>query len=165
MSFRPRASAEWRNPPRWTKNQRKVKLAAWEDSSTRIRSLGMTCRYVIPFNRTGYNRNVAGGRLPPLRTHRLVIPFICTGSIQGAPGTAHRPFPTISLMGGSIHLHRLYSGRSGRQIAARTDTPVGDTVHPHGFYSGRSLRFRWLVCVLTQRISKTGTSVPSNCQL
>ena len=66
------------------------------------------------------------------------------------PGTAHRPFPTVSLMGGSIQPHRLYSERGGRQIAAPTDTPVGDTIHPHGFYSqrpperhtGRSLRFR-----------------------
>ena len=38
------ATAEWRNPPRWRKNQHKIKLAAWEDSSTRFRSLGMTCR-------------------------------------------------------------------------------------------------------------------------
>ena len=53
--------------------------------------------YVVPFNHTGYIRNVAGGRLPPLRTHRLVIPFIRTGCIRGVPGTAHRPFPTVSL--------------------------------------------------------------------
>ena len=38
------ASAEWRNPPRWMKNQHKIKLATWEDPSTRCRSLGMTCR-------------------------------------------------------------------------------------------------------------------------
>ena len=58
------ASAEWRNPLRWTMNQHKVKLAAWEDSSTRFRSLGMTCRGMVPFNHTGCIRNVAGGRLP-----------------------------------------------------------------------------------------------------
>ena len=54
---------------------------------------------VVPFNRTGCIRNVAGGRLPPLRTHRWVIPFIRTGCICSAPGTAHRPFPTVSLIG------------------------------------------------------------------
>ena len=31
------------------KNQHKIKLAAWVDSSTRFRSLGMTCRGVVPF--------------------------------------------------------------------------------------------------------------------
>ena len=54
---------------------------------------------VVPFNHTGYIRNVAGGRLPPLRTHRWVIPFTRTGYIRSVPGTAHRPFPTVSLMG------------------------------------------------------------------
>ena len=34
LSFRPWASAEWRNPPRGRKYQRKVKSATWEDSST-----------------------------------------------------------------------------------------------------------------------------------
>ena len=37
-------TAEWRNPPRWIMNHHKIKLATREDSSTRIRSLGMTCR-------------------------------------------------------------------------------------------------------------------------
>ena len=54
---------------------------------------------VVPFNRTGCIRNVAGGRLPPLRTHRWVIPFTRTGYIRSVPGTAHRPFPTVSLIG------------------------------------------------------------------
>ena len=36
------------------------------------------------------------------------------------PGTAHRPFPTVSLAGGSGQPHRLYSERGGRQIAAPT---------------------------------------------
>ncbi len=67
------ASAEWRNPPRWIMNLHKIKSATREDSSTRLRSLGMTCRVVVPFNRMGYNCN--------------------------APGTAHRPFPTVSLIG------------------------------------------------------------------
>ena len=60
-----------------------VIFATWEDSSTRIRSLGMTCRDVVPFNHTGYTRNVAGGRLPPLRTHWWVVPFNRTGCIRG----------------------------------------------------------------------------------
>ena len=44
-----RSEAEWRNPPRWRKNQHKIKSATWEDSSTRFRSLGMTYRGVVPF--------------------------------------------------------------------------------------------------------------------
>ena len=73
------ASAEWRNPPRWIMNQHKIKLATREDSSTRLRSLGMTWRGVVPFNRTG---------------------CICH-----APGTAHRPFPTVSLVGCTVQAH------------------------------------------------------------
>ena len=53
------------------------------------------------------------------------------------PGTAHRPFPTVSLKGGTVHPHRLYSGRGGRLVAAPTDTLVGDTIHSHGLYSER----------------------------
>ena len=30
--------AEWRNPPRWKKNHGRIKLAAWEDSSTPFHS-------------------------------------------------------------------------------------------------------------------------------
>ena len=63
-------------------NLRKVKFATWEDFSTRFHSLGMTCRQVIPFNHTGYSGNVAGGRLPPLRTHWWVVPFNRTGYIR-----------------------------------------------------------------------------------
>ena len=54
-----------------------------------------------------------------------------------SPGTAHRPFPMVSLVGGFFHPHRLYSERGGRQIAAPTDISVGGTVQPHGLYSGR----------------------------
>ena len=36
MSFRPWASAEWRNPPRWIKNHHKIKPVTREDSSTRF---------------------------------------------------------------------------------------------------------------------------------
>ena len=91
----------------------------------------MTCRRVVPFNRTGYIRNVAGGRLPPLQTHggvvpftrtgyihhvacgdessplHCVAPFIRTGYIGDVPGTAHRPFPTVSLVG--VFLNRRVS--------------------------------------------------------
>ena len=63
------------------------------------RYIGYTVYRVISFNQTGYLRNVAGGRLPPLRTHRQVIPLIRTGYSCNAPGTAHRPFPTVSLVG------------------------------------------------------------------
>ena len=54
-------------------------------------------------------------------------------------GTAHRPFPTVSLLGGFFQPHGLYSKRGGRQIAAPTVTLGGGTVQPHGFFS---LRFR-----------------------
>ena len=36
-------------------------------------------------------------------TYRQVVPFIRTGCIRRVPGTAHRPFPTVSLVGGSIN--------------------------------------------------------------
>ena len=36
-------------------------------------------------------------------TYRQVVPFIHTGCIRRIPGTAHRPFPTVSLVGGSIN--------------------------------------------------------------
>ena len=94
-------------------------------------SLGMTCGGVVPFNRTGYKRNVAGGRLPPLRSRWGVVPFNHTGSSRYVSGTAHRPFPTVSLVDGIFHPHRLYSGRGGRQVAAPTDTPVGGVFQPH----------------------------------
>ena len=41
---------------------------------------------VVPFNHTGCNRDVAGGRLPPLQTHRLVVPFNRTGRICSVAG-------------------------------------------------------------------------------
>ena len=134
MSFRPLASAEWRNPPRGIMNHHKIKLAAWEDSSTPFHFarndmsgggsvlsawvlfgtlLGdesSPLHGVVPFNHTSYIRDVVGGRLPPLRTHRWVIPFIRTGCIRSAPGTAHRPFPTVSLKGSKRSItHRLAS--------------------------------------------------------
>ena len=80
-----RSKAEWRNPPRWIMNHHKIKQATREDSSTHIRSLGMTCRYVIPVNRTGYNRNVAGGRLPPLHTQPLCAHCYYNGKRRTAP--------------------------------------------------------------------------------
>ena len=42
-----------------------------------------------------------------------VAPFIRTGCIRYAPGTAHRPFPTVSLIGGFLN----------RRIS-KTDTSV-----------------------------------------
>ena len=59
-------------------------------------SVGMTCRWVVPFNRTGCIRNVAGGIVA---APTGVVPIIRTGYILDAPGTAHRPFPTVSLIG------------------------------------------------------------------
>ena len=40
-----------------------------------------------------------------------VVPFNCTGCIRKVPGTAHRPFPTVSLEGGTIQPHGLYTER------------------------------------------------------
>ena len=70
------ASAEWRNPPRWTKNHHKIKLATWEDSST---PLGLTCRGVVPFNQTGYIRYGASPRRGwmALGQRRYIVP--CMG--------------------------------------------------------------------------------------
>ena len=80
----------------------------WFHSSQRVifgtlleRHTGRSLRFrwrVLSFNRTGYIRNVAGGRLPPLRTRRWVMLFIPTGCVRNAAGTAHRPFPTVSLI-------------------------------------------------------------------
>ena len=58
--------------------------------------------------------------MPPLHARRWVIPFNRTGSICHAPGTAHRPFPTVSLVGSTVQPHKLYMQRGGRQIAAPT---------------------------------------------
>ena len=49
-----------------------------------------------------------------------VVPFNRTGYICHAPGTAHRPFPTVSLVGGTVQPQKLYMQRPGRQIAAPT---------------------------------------------
>ena len=49
---------------------------------------------------TGCICNVAG-----------VVPFNQTGYIRGVSGTAHRPFPTVSLVGVTVHPHRLYLKR------------------------------------------------------
>ena len=125
------ASAEWRNPPHGRKNQHKIKLATREDSSTHIRSLGMTCREAGPFcphrlySKRGGRQIAAPTYATPLRLLFLqcgtwyrasstayggppspkgkvmgVVPFIHTDSIRHVPGTAHRPFPTVSLNGG-----------------------------------------------------------------
>ena len=41
---------------------------------------------VVPFNRTGCIRDVAGGRLPPLHARRRVVSFNRTGCIRNAAG-------------------------------------------------------------------------------
>ena len=94
------AQAEWRNPLRGMMNQHKIKLATWEDSSTRFtrseRHIGAlfhsTARVIFA---TPPERHI--GR--SLQFRRWVVPFNRTGYIRHAPGTAHRPFPTISLIG------------------------------------------------------------------
>ena len=62
------ALAEWRNPPRKIKNQRKIKQATREDSST-------------PFYSARNDMSVGGSVCP----HKLYL---------SRNGTAHRPFPT-----------------------------------------------------------------------
>ena len=69
------ASAEWRNPPRGIRNNHKIKIATWEDSST---PLGMTCRGVVPFNQTGYIRYGASpwrGWMA-MNHRRYIVPYI-----------------------------------------------------------------------------------------
>ena len=84
-------------------NQRMVKIATWEDPST-------------PFH-FGRDDMSGGGAVHPHRLYsqrggRLiaaptdVIPFIHMSYIRYAPGTAHRPFPTVSLTGGFLN-HRI----------------------------------------------------------
>ena len=50
-----------------------------------LRSLGMTCRYVVSFNHTGHICNVAGGKIAA---------------------------PTVSLVGATVHPYGFYSQRS-----------------------------------------------------
>ena len=69
---------------------------------------------VVLFNHTGCICNVAGGRLPPLRIRREVVPFIRTGYIHSVPGTAHRPFPTVALVG--VFLNK-YISKTGTSVA------------------------------------------------
>ena len=92
----------------------------------------MTNRRVVPFIHTGCFCNVSrngtqtvlydfadgwyrlsaqvilvtlhGDESSPLH---CVVPFNRTGYIRGVPGTAHRPFPTVSLEGGLVHPHGL----------------------------------------------------------
>ena len=52
------------------------------------RYIGCTMYWMIRFNHTGYICNVAGA-----------VPFNRTRYIRSVPGTAHRPFPTVSLIG------------------------------------------------------------------
>ena len=63
-------------------------------------TVGMTYRGVVPLIRTGYMRNVAGGRLPPLRQCTTFLAFYRT---QIGNRNVKRC--------GSIHPHGLYSSR------------------------------------------------------
>ena len=68
-------------------NLRRVKLATWEDPSAPFhdRQDDMSGK-VVPFTHTGYICSVAGGRLPPLRTHwGGVVPFIRTVCSRNVP--------------------------------------------------------------------------------
>ena len=85
-------------------------------------TVGMTCRWVIPFNHTGCICNVAGGRLPPLHAHRYVISFNHTKCIHYvACGDESSPLHWVyRISGDTILPHRLYPQRGGRLIAAPT---------------------------------------------
>ena len=65
---------------------------------------------VIPFIRTGCICNVAGGRLPPL--HAVGGRYLSSARVIFAtpPGTAYRPFPTVSLVGGFFTQRILKNG-------------------------------------------------------
>ena len=97
-----------------------------------LRPLFLQCTTPYCASSTAY-----GGPPSPKGKVLGVVPFIRRGDIRNAPGTAHRPFPTVSLVGGFLQPHRLYSERGGRQIAAPTDTPVCNSIHPHGLFSQR----------------------------
>ena len=71
-------------------NQRKVKSATWEDSSTHIRSLGMTCRGVVPFCPHGVIfGTLLGDESSPLH---CVVPYIHTGCIRNVAAANSRPY-------------------------------------------------------------------------
>ena len=74
MSFRRSRQRSGGIHPSCGNNLRKVKLATWEDPST-------------PFH---FGRDDISGWFR----------FVPTGYIGGVSGTAHRPFPTVSLIGG-----------------------------------------------------------------
>ena len=50
------------------------------------RYIGCTVYCVVQFNQTGCNRNVAGGRLPPLRIRWWVVSFNRTGCNRNVAG-------------------------------------------------------------------------------
>ena len=80
-------------------NHHKIKIATWEDSST---PLGLTCRGVIPFNQTGC---IWYGASPS----------------PGLDGDESSPLHCVyRVWGFTIHRHRLYLPRGGRQVAAPT---------------------------------------------
>ena len=67
-----------------------------------------------------------GGRLIAAPT--CVAPFLHTGCIRYAPGTAHRPFPTVSLIGTRFQPRCSKNGRCGvadyRNIGHKGKTSV-----------------------------------------
>ena len=154
-----RSVAERRNPPRWRKNRHKVKLATWEDSSTRIRFLGMTWRGVVPFNRTDYIRNGAspwpglgGGRLPPLHCVVPLRPLFlqCFTPPRGASSVSATPSQLP---------------RRGRSCVV----PLNRTGSIRDVAGGRlpPLHARWRVVPFNQRIQNRTRPSPKtvNCQL
>ena len=76
-------------------------------------------RYVLPLRLlflqcgTPYRPSSTAYGGPPSPKGKVlgVVPFNRTDSIRSAPGTAHRPSPTVSLEGGTVRPHGLYSER------------------------------------------------------
>ena len=63
MSFRPQRQRSGGIHPSCRNNRRMVKFAAWEDTSTPFHFGRDDISGVVPFNRTGYHCNVAGGKI------------------------------------------------------------------------------------------------------
>ena len=71
-----------------------------------LRPLFLQCGTWYRTSSTAY-----GGPPSPKGKVLGVVPFNRTDSIRSAPGTAHRPSPTVSLEGGTVRPHGLYSER------------------------------------------------------
>ena len=108
MSFRPLASAEWRNPPRWMKStQDKTCCLSRFLGSLRPRNDMSGGGFVHPHGL--YSLRCMAMNHRRYSASSIVVPFGWNGSM---PGT-------------------------WRAAAAPTDTPVGGAFQPHGFYSQR----------------------------